>query len=67
MVCSDPYRSEAASRLGSSRVADPSSDGTNLEWSKTVVVARQKGEMDIEMKSDSVVLSVCGSFQLSFN
>jgi hypothetical protein len=50
MVCSDLYRSEAAFRLGSSRVADPSNNGTNLECSKTVVIARQKGEMDVEMK-----------------
>ena len=50
MVCSGPYRSEAAFRLRSSRVVDPSNDGTILEWPKTVVIAHQKGEMDVEMK-----------------
>jgi hypothetical protein len=50
MTCSGPYRSEAAFWLRSSRVADPGNYGTNLERPKAVVVARQKGEMDVEMK-----------------
>jgi len=50
MMCSGPYRSTAAFWLRSSRVTDPCNDGTNLQRPKTVIVARQKGEMDVEMK-----------------
>jgi hypothetical protein len=61
MMCSGPYRSEAAFWLRSIRVADPNNDESNLERLKTVVVARQKGEMDVGMKK-----RFCGFISLCF-
>jgi hypothetical protein len=42
MVCSGPYRSEVAFRLRSTRVADPSNGGTDLEWTKTLALPVRK-------------------------